>query len=133
MRFILVSLCFVFMMHSSIDLMAQDDKAETFTVVEQMPEFQGGINELLMFIGENLNYPKKAQKKDVEGLVVVSFVVKKSGEIADIKIIKDIGKGCGKEAARVVELTSGKWSPGLQKGKPVNVQYNLPVKFQLTD
>lgn len=133
MRFLLTSLCLLFIMNVSTTLMAQEDKAETLTVVEQMPEFQGGINELLMFIGENLNYPKKAQKRDIEGLVVISFIVRKSGELSDIKIIKDIGKGCGKEAARVVALTSGKWSPGLQKGKPVNVQYNLPVKFQLTD
>jgi len=108
-------------------------EVEMMTFVETMPEFDGGVNELVQFIADNLNYPRKAQKKNIEGMVIVSFVVRKTGKITDIEVIKDIGKGCGKEAARVVALTEGKWTPGQQRGKPVNVQYNLPVRFKLTE
>lgn len=117
----------------AFEMSAQDTSAKALTQVEQMPEFEGGINELLMFIADNLNYPRKAQRKELEGLVIVSFIVRTNGDITDIDVLKDIGKGCGKEAARVVALTNGMWTPGEQRGEPVNVQYNLPIRFKLTD
>jgi len=139
MKIYIVVLSSLFLVFNTSGLLAQIEvdgiqtEVEMMTVGEDMPEFEGGENELVQFIADNLNYPRKAQKKNVEGMVIVSFVVRETGKITDITVIKDIGKGCGKEAARVVALTDGKWTPGQQRGKPVNVQYNLPVRFQLTE
>ena len=67
-------------------------------------------------------------------MVVVRFVVEKDGSITDAQVVRDIGAGCGDEAMRVVSMMNGmgeKWTPGKQRGRPVRVQFNLPVKFQL--
>lgn len=109
-----------------------DSSEEILTVVEIHPEFPGGYENMMKFLAKNIKYPKKAKRKGVEGRVIVQFVVNKEGKIEDIKIIKDIGEGCGEEAARVVRKMPD-WTPEYQKGKPVKVRFNLPVKFELTE
>jgi protein TonB len=71
-----------------------------------------------------------AKESGIQGTVYVTFVVEKDGSITDVRVLRGIGGGCDEEAVRVVK-NSPKWSPGKQRGKPVRVQYNLPVKFIL--
>ena len=103
---------------------------EVFTVVEQNPEFPGGIRELGNYLGRSIRYPSAAQRANVQGKVFVQFVVGKDGDIREPKILKGIGFGCDEEALRVT-LNMPKWSPGKQNGKAVAVQYNLPIAFVL--
>jgi len=101
-----------------------------FTVVEVMPEFPGGRNKLFTYLGANIKYPEAAKKAGVQGRVFVSFVVETDGSVSEAKILRGIGTGCDEEALRVVN-SMPKWSPGLHHGKPVRVQYNLPIKYAL--
>jgi TonB family protein len=103
---------------------------EIFTVVEQNPEFPGGLSELGRYLGRNIRYPAPARRANVEGKVFVLFVVSKDGDIRSPKITKGIGFGCDEEALRVV-LGMPRWIPGKQNGKEVNVEYSLPIKFVL--
>lgn len=85
---------------------------------------------LLKHIYENVKYPALARGAEIEGTVVVSFVVNKQGNVEDVKIVRGIGGGCGKEVKRVIEKL-GQFLPGKQNGRPVSVIYRLPVKFRL--
>jgi len=117
-----------------------------FKVVEEMPRFPGcedlpqaerkacADKKMLQFIYQHINYPAIARENDVEGMVVVRFVVEKDGSISNTEIVRDIGAQCGREAQRVVELMNEqgiRWRPGMQRGRAVRVQFNLPVKFEL--
>lgn len=108
---------------------ADDDETRIFVVVENDPEFPGGKDSLEAFIKRNLVYPQKAKEKGISGKVYLTFVVEKDGSITNIKVLRDIGGDCGAEAVRVVKLMP-KWKPGVQRGKPVRVQYNLPIYFR---
>lgn len=101
-----------------------------FTVVESEPEFPGGMEALYKYLGQNIKYPQLARENGITGKVYVTFVVEKDGSIANPRILRDIGGGCGAEAIRVVKAMP-KWSPGKQRGKAVRVQFNLPVNFNL--
>lgn len=103
---------------------------EIFTVVENDPEFPGGMDALYKYLRENIKYPQIAKENNITGRVFVTFVVEKDGSIANPRILRDIGGGCGAEAIRVVK-SMPKWNPGKQRGKPVRVQFNLPVMFNL--
>ena len=103
---------------------------EIFTVVEQQPEYPGGLDELGRFIAKNLRYPSPAARGRVQGRVFVQFVVSETGEIRDTRILKGIGFGCDEEALRVMQAMP-LWLPGKQNGKPVAVQYNLPINFAI--
>ena len=89
---------------------------------------------MLEFIYSNIKYPPIARENGVEGTTVIRFVVEKDGSIGEPQIVRDIGAQCGEEALRVVKLMNNmpkKWNPGKQRGKPVRVYFNLPVKFKL--
>jgi len=101
-----------------------------FTVVEQMPEFPGGEANMMKFLHENIKYPQMARESGIAGSVYVTFVVSKTGQISDVKILRGIGGGCDEEALRVVRAMPS-WIPGKQNGKSVPVQFNLPIKFTL--
>ncbi len=109
---------------------AQADTSKVFMVVEKMPEFPGGTNKLLNYLATHIKYPTEARKAKIQGRVFVNFIVEKDGSISHVKIIKSIGYGCDKEAMNAVK-NMPRWIPGQQKGKPVRVSYNLPVKFSL--
>ncbi|MEA5100311.1 MAG: energy transducer TonB [Bacteroidales bacterium] len=107
-----------------------DNNEPIFTVVEDPTEFPGGKDSLNKFISDNIIYPQEALDKGIEGKVYITFVVEKDGSINDIKIIRDIGYGCGEEAKRIVKLMP-KWKPAKQRGKFVRQQFVLPVNFNL--
>jgi protein TonB len=98
---------------------------EVFTVVEEMPQFPGGQDALMKYIGKELKYPEEAVENGVQGMVYVSFVVEADGSISNPKVLRGIGYGCDVEAHRVVKGMPN-WIPGKQRGKEVRVQYNLP-------
>ncbi len=103
---------------------------EIFTIVEQMPEYPGGNEQLINYLATNINYPQQAKDKGIQGRVFINFIVKKDGSIDSIKVIKGIGEDCDKEAVRVISNMPN-WKPGMQRGKAINVSYNIPIKFTL--
>lgn len=108
-----------------------DEAPQTpFTIVEQMPAFPGGEEELFKYLSKNIKYPSMARENGISGTVYVTFVVETNGDISDVKKLRGVGGGCDEEAIRVVKAMPG-WSAGKQNGKPVRVQYNLPIKFTL--
>lgn len=106
------------------------EEEQIFTIVEDMPTFPGGDEALFRYLSENIDYPAMAADAGIQGVVYVSFVVDKDGQVKDVKVLRGIGGGCDKEAIRVVK-SMPKWAPGRQRGKSVKVQYNLPVRFRL--
>ena len=109
---------------------SQNQKDSVLVTVEQSPEFPGGTSALMQFLARNLKYPATAARANVQGKVFVQFVVDKNGEIGSIRVIKGVGFGCDEETVRVVSIMP-KWNPGQQNGRPVAVQYNLPIEFML--
>ena len=108
----------------------EEEEPPIFTVVEKDPEFPGGTDALYKYLAENIKYPQLARDNGITGKVYITFVVERDGSIANPKILRDIGGGCGAEAIRVVKAMP-KWTPGKQRGKAVRVQFNLPVNFNL--
>ncbi len=105
-------------------------EAEIFTVVEEMPEFPGGMAKLAEYLGKNIKYPQLARESGIQGRVFINFVVENDGSVTNVKVMRSLGGGCDEEAIRVVK-SMPKWKPGKQRGKPVRVSYNLPVNFKL--
>lgn len=103
---------------------------EPFKFVEQMPEFPDGAAAMMKYIQTNLKYPAIARENDIQGTVVVQFVVTKSGDITKVTIARGIGGGCDEEAARVVRSMPN-WKPGKHNGRAVPVNFTLPIKFKL--
>ena len=103
---------------------------EIFQVVENQPEFPGGMSELYVFLQKNVKYPPIAKESGIQGRVFVNFVVERNGSISNVKVLRGIGGGCDEEAIRVVK-SMPKWKPGKQRGKAVRVSFNLPIKFTL--
>lgn len=109
---------------------AAPKEEQIFTVVEQQPEFTGGMAALGQYLQKNLRYPAAAQRANIAGRVFVSFVVNTDGSIQDVQVLKGLGFGTDEEAQRVVK-SMPKWRPGKQSGRPVRVKYNLPINFTL--
>jgi TonB family protein len=107
-------------------------QGEVYTVVENQPEFPGGMAALGNYLEKNLKYPMAAQRANVSGRVFLSFIVTTAGEIKNVEVLKGIGFGTDEEALRVVAAMP-RWQPGSQGGVPVNVKYNLPINFQLEE
>ena len=103
---------------------------KVFIMVEQLPEFKGGIQAFYKYLSKNLHYPTHAVETGIEGRVIVSFVVEKNGDLSDIKVERGIGGGCDEEAVRVLKDAPA-WSPGIQNGRAVRVRYTVPISFNL--
>ena len=103
---------------------------QTFSVVEQMPEYPGGMRAGLEFMARNLRYPTKAREAGKQGRVIVQFVVRTDGSLSDFKVLCPVDPWLDAEAIRVIS-TMPKWKPGMQDGKPVSVKFTLPVTFML--
>lgn len=110
--------------------LSKSNQTEKFTVVEQQPQFPGGIEALSQYLSSTIVYPAEAAKGRIEGKVLISFTINENGEVRDPRILKGIGAGLDEEAVRVVSKMP-RWEPGIQGGEAVSVQYNLPVNFQL--
>ena len=109
---------------------AKDNADKVYTVPSVMPKYEGGIPALMSFLATNMKYPEEAQKKKIEGRVIVNFVVEKDGSLSNFKVVRSIDPLLDAEALRVAKLQK-KWKPGYEKGKPVRVIYNLPITFKL--
>jgi TonB family protein len=106
-----------------------DEKA--FDVVEQMPQYPGGIGEMMKFLSMNIKYPEAAEKAGTQGRVIASFIVEKDGTITNIKVVKKVSEELDAEAVRVINAMP-KWTPGMQNGQPVRVRYTIPITFRLS-
>ena len=105
---------------------------QVFQVVEQMPEFPGGMGECMKFLGQNIKYPKEAIEKGIQGRVIVQMIVERDGSITNTKVVRGVDPLLDAEALRVVNQ-SPKWIPGKQRGQAVRVKYTLPVMFRLSN
>ena len=103
-------------------------KQNVYDVVEQMPEFPGGMPAMIEFLQTNLNYPKDAKKQNVGGRILVMFVVEADGSISNVRVAKKVFPSLDAEALRVVKAMP-KWNPGKEKGKPVRVNFTIPIVF----
>ena len=103
---------------------------KVYDIVEVMPQFPGGQGELMKFLRNNVKYPAEAQKKKIEGRVIVTFVVNKKGRIIDTTVERSAHPLLDAEALRVIKRMP-KWKPGRVNGEPVNVKYRLPITFKL--
>ena len=103
---------------------------DVFMVVEQMPEFPGGMSACLKFLADHVAYPKEAAEKKIQGRVIVQFVVMKDGSIANARVLRAVDPLLDAEALRVIGLMP-KWKPGTQRGQAVNVKFTMPVTFRL--
>lgn len=108
------------------DVVEEDNNIYNTAGIEVKPDFPGGIDKFYKFVGKNYQVP---EEEGLKGKVFVSFVVEKDGSLTDIKVIRDIGYGTGKEAIRVLK-SCPKWTPGEQNGKKVRVLYSLPINIQ---
>ena len=115
---------------SSATTVAFDGEEEVFITVEEPPRFPGGDSALYMYLCMNLSYPDAARENKIEGKVVVLFVVEKDGSVSNVRVLRDIGGGCGEAAVEVVK-NMPRWEPGRQAGKAIRTQFSLPLKFEL--
>ncbi len=106
------------------------DEDKVFDVVEQMPEYTGGVEALLKYLAENVRYPKEAEEKGLQGRVIATFVVEKDGSISRAEIVKSVDPLLDEEALRVINAMPN-WVPGRQNGEAVAVKYAVPISFRL--
>jgi protein TonB len=106
-----------------------DDKI-VYRVVEDMPLFPGGDDAMFSYLAHNIQYPMAAKETGIQGTVHLTFVIETDGSISNVGLLRGIGGGCDEEAMRVVR-NMPRWTPGNQQGRPVRVQFTLPVKFVL--
>ena len=112
------------------NMQAKESAQKVFDAVEEMPKFKGGDRAMLEYLMMNVKYPESAVKAKQQGNAIVGFVVGKDGTVSDVHIVKSTGYDVlDNEAMRVVKSMPA-WEPGKQKGKPVNVKYNVPIRFK---
>ena len=105
-------------------------KPKAYDQVDKMPEFPGGISEMMRFVGENVRYPKDAMEAKKEGRALVEFVIETVGRITDVSVVKEVYPSIDDEAVRVVK-SMPKWTPGEQDGEKVRVKFTMPIAFKL--
>ena len=103
---------------------------QVFDVVEQMPEYPGGMQALFEYLSQNLKYPEDAKEQKIEGRVIAIFVVETDGSISNVEVVKPVFPSLDAEAVRVLSGMP-KWKPGMQSGKVVRVKYTVPINFSL--
>ena len=114
--------------HNAAKAVGNDETV--YRSVEQMPKFPGGEAALMKYLQDHVKYPPEAAKNNVQGHVIVQFVVNKDGSIGEVKVVRSLEENLDKEAIRVIK-TLPKFTPGRQDGKAVSVWYTLPVPFKL--
>lgn len=103
---------------------------KVYDMVEQLPEYPGGMPAMMTFLQDNMKYPEDAEKQKVDGRVIVQFIVETDGSVSDVKVAKQVFPSLDAEAIRVVQ-SMPKWIPGKDKGKVVRVKFQLPIVFRL--
>lgn len=129
----LFSILFASALFLSVPTLAQEATKSKETVhqeVSEMPVPPGGMEGWINYFKNNLKYPETAKKNGVEGMVMLSFIVKKDGSVSNVQVLRGIGGGCDEEAVRLL-TNSEKWTPGKKENKPVDVEMKLPVQFKL--
>lgn len=106
------------------------EEAEIFTVVEELPQPEGGLESFYQYVQKEITYPLLARENGVEGRVFVEFVVERDGSLSDIKVVRGIGNECDSEALRVIKGASP-FNPGKQRGRTVRVRMVVPITFKL--
>ena len=106
------------------------DEGKVYDVVEQMPSFPGGPAAMMEFISRSIVYPVSALKQELQGLVIVSFIVERDGRLSNAKVVKSVAPDLDKEALRIVKKMP-RWIPGQQNGRKVKVKYTVPITFRL--
>jgi protein TonB len=125
MKYLFLAYCLLFALNGNAQ--TADTSKKVYTYVERMPAPPYSLPE---YLAKNIHYPDAARENNIEGRVVVKFMVDKKGRISDAQVIRGIGGGCDEEALRVVEAMPN-WKPGRNKGKRIKVWYNLPIIFKL--
>lgn len=127
---LLAGIIYLLSMPLSTSAQTEDEEGgEVFTVVEDNPQFPGGEKARQKYLQENIYYPKEAREKGIEGIVYITFIVEKDGSISNVEVLRG-HELLAEEAIRVVKAMP-RWQPGTQRGKPVRVQFNMPVRFSL--
>jgi len=116
--------------NSDVKQVTEEDPNKIFTAVENEPAPAGGMGKFYEYLGKNIRYPAVAKENGTQGKVFLTFVVEKDGSLTDVKVLRGIGSGCDEEAMRVLRAAP-RWKPGIQNGRPVRVQYNVPISFTL--
>ena len=122
--------------HIAIEVIKEDANYDVdlentvFFIVEEMPEFPGGEEELLKFVTENTKYPEVAKEKKIQGKVFVQFVINKDGNVEDVKLAKGVDPLLDEAAMNIVK-SMPQWKPGKQRGQYVKVSFTIPINFQL--
>ena len=114
-------------------LSAQEDAPSNdtvFNIVDEMPVFPGGMEAMMEFVATNIKYPQDAIDENMEGRMMVSFVVEKDGLVSNVKMLRGVCKSIDEEAMRVVRGMP-RWKPGMKDGKPARVAYQIPIVFKL--
>ena len=109
---------------------AKDDGPYDMAIVEQMPQFPGGVAAMYKWLSEQIKYPASAKENGIQGRVVVQFVIGENGSISNVKVVRGTDPALDAEAIRVIKAMP-RWSPGRNKGLPVKVSYNLPITFKM--
>ncbi len=110
--------------------LGHDGVSNTYTAREEQPQYPGGYEMFYQFLGSEVKYPKAAKRAGITGRVFITFVVERDGSLTDIKVVRTPSADLGEEGARVVKI-SPKWLPGKQFGRPVRVQFTIPINFAL--
>lgn len=108
----------------------EQKEEEIFVFVEENAGFPGGEEARMKYLRDHIKYPEMAKESGVQGTVYLKFVVEKNGSISNVKVLRGIGGGCDEEAVKVLK-SMPKWKPAKQRGRPVRVWFNMPIKFTL--
>ena len=114
-------------MAQDVDSITNIESKKVFGNPEMQPTFNGDIN---LWLAQNMRYPEEAEKNNIEGKVIVSFVIEKDGSVSNIKALKSPHSSLTEEVVRLVKAMPN-WNPGTMSGKPVRVKYTLPLSFKL--
>lgn len=105
-----------------------EGKVQALMVCEEMPRFPGGLDAMIKFLKDNINYPEEARKNNIKGKVFLRFIIDQAGDVINVEVQKGVHPLLDAEAVRVVKMMP-KWTPGKSDGKTVNVYYVLPINF----
>ena len=108
----------------------EDDNPLNFRIVEQLPEYPGGMAALVQWLTRNIIYPQEARKHNIQGRVVVSFIINADGSLSDIRLTKTAHFLLDREALRVAKLMP-KWKPGIANNKPCRTLFAIPIEFKI--